>query len=137
MAASADELSKRATSAAAPEVGAAASVSALAMTGLRAVTDLVGHAVELVALESRAAGSALAAAVGLVLGIVVLALTVWGLLIAAAVTALMPHTGVTVALLIVAVATLLGGGALGIFLPRVLRRLSFPGTRRMFRRSGS
>lgn len=136
MAVPADEL-KHAPPSSAPRVGADASITALAMTGLRAATDLVGNFVEIAALESRAAGSALATTVGLALGIAVLGLTVWGLLIAAAVTALMEHTGITLALLIVAGVTLVIGGVLGMFVPRLLRRLSFPSTRRLLRRSDS
>lgn len=134
MAVPAEELTRR-TRPEAPQVGADASLSVLALTGFRAISDLVGHFVELVALESRAAGTALATAVGLGIGIVLLALTVWGLLIAAAVTALTPYTGVTVALLIVAGVNLAIAGLLAVFLPKTLRRLSFPSTRRMFRRS--
>lgn len=119
----------------APDVGAEASLTALAATGFRAIADLVGHAVELVALESRAAGSALATAVGIAFGIALLAVTVWGLLIAAAVTALSAQVGVTLALLIVAGVALLVGGVLALFLPKQFRRLSFPSTRRMLRRS--
>lgn len=137
MAVPADELSKQAPPSSAPRIGADASITALAMTGLRAVADLVGHFVEIAALESRAAGAALATTVGLALGIAVLGLTVWGLLIAAAVTALMEHTGITLALLVVAGVTLMIGGVLGMFLPRVLRRLSFPSTRRILRRDKS
>lgn len=136
MAVPADEVRPR-TQSAPPQVGAEASLAALAATGFRAITDLVGHAVELVALESRAAGSAFATAVGLALGIALLAVTVWGLLIAAAVTALAEQVGITWALLIVAGATLLIGGLLAMFLPKLFQRLSFPGTRRLFRRSGS
>lgn len=133
MAVPAEEL-KRPAAADPPRVGADASVTALAVTGLRALTDLVGHFVELVALESRAAGGALAGAVGLALGIVVLGLTVWGLLIAAAVSALALHTGTPIALLMVAGVTLAAGGVLAMWLPRLLRRLTFPATRRMFKR---
>lgn len=131
MAVPAEEVTRRA----APDVGADASVTALAAGGFRAIADLVGRAVELVALESRAAGSALATAVGIALGIALLAVTVWGLLVAAAVTALSAQLGITLALVIVAVVTLLIGGVLALFLPRQFRRLSFPSTRRMFRRS--
>lgn len=134
MAVPADELTRRARTEPAPQVGADASLSALALTGFRAATELIGHFVELVALESRAAGTALATAVGLGIGIVVLALTVWGLLVAAAVTGLAPYTGVAVALLIVAGVNLVIGGLLALFLPKTLWRLSFPSTRRMFRR---
>ena len=134
MAVPADELRTSSTSAP-PRVGAEASIAALATTGFRAITDLIGHAVELVALESRAAGSAFTTAVGLALGIALLAVTVWGLLIAAAVAALSSQIGVTWALLVVAGVTLVVGGLLALFLPRLFRRLSFPGTRRLFRRS--
>lgn len=135
MAVPAEELTKRTASAAAPSIGADASFAALAVTGFRALSDLVGHFVEMVALESRAAGSALTTAIGLALGIAVLALTVWGLVIAAAVTALASEIGVTLALLLVAGVTLVIGGVLAMFLPRLFRRLSFPSTRRIFRRS--
>lgn len=135
MAVPAEELRQRAAPAAAPDIGAEASITALATTGFRAIADLLGHAVELVALESRAAGSALATAAGIALGIALLAVTVWGLLIAAAVTALSAQVGVTLALVIVAGMTLVIGGVLALFLPKLFRRLSFPSTRRMFRRS--
>lgn len=135
MAVPADELGRRADPA--PRVGADASLAALAATGLRSLTDIVSHFFEVVALESRAAGTALATSIGLIIAIAVLGLTVWGLIIAAAVSALVDTTGMTIALLIVAGGNIVVAGLLGIFLPRMLRRLSFPSTRRMFRRSDS
>lgn len=135
MAVPADELGRRAD--AAPRVGADASLAALAATGLRSLTDIVSHFFEVVALESRAAGTALATSIGLIIAIAVLGLTVWGLIIAAMVSALVDETGMTIALLIVAGGNIVVAGLLGIFLPRMLRRLSFPSTRKMFRRSGS
>lgn len=135
MAVPADELGRRAD--AAPRLGADASLATLAATGLRSLTDIVSHFFEVVALESRAAGTALATSIGLIIAIAVLGLTVWGLIIAAAVSALVDATGMTIALLIVAGGNIVVAGLLGIFLPRMLRRLSFPSTRRMLRRSGS
>lgn len=136
MAVPADELGQRADTTA-PRVGADASLAALAATGLRSLTDIVGNFFEMVALESRAAGTALATSIGLIIAIAVLGLTVWGLVIAAIVSALVDQTGMTMALLIVAGGNVVMVGILGMFLPRTLRRLSFPSTRRLFRRGGS
>lgn len=118
-----------------PRVGAKASVTALLSTGFRSLTDLAGHVAELAALEARAAGMALVTAAAFVLGAALLVLTVWGLLIAAAVSAI-AAAGLDWpwALLIVALINAVLAGALLLFVPRLLRRVSFSGTRRALQR---
>ena len=118
-----------------PRVGAKASVTALLSTGFRSLTDLAANVAELAALEARAAGMALVTAAAFVLGAALLVLTVWGLLIAAAVSAI-AAAGLDWpwALLIVALINAVVAGALLLFVPRLLRRVSFPGTRRALQR---
>lgn len=118
-----------------PRLGAKASLSGLLSIGFRSLTDLASHVAELAALEARAAGMALVTAAALVLGATLLVLTVWGLLIAAAVSAI-AGAGLDWpwALLIVAGINAAVAGVLLVFVPRAWRRVSFPSTRRALQR---
>lgn len=115
-----------------PRVGAATSVSGLAATVFRSARDVAGHTFEIAALESRLAGIALVTMIGLGLGVVVLVLSAWGLLLAAAVRGLM-QAGFepAIAILLVAAANLLVAGALIVITLRLARRLKFSATRRV------
>lgn len=122
----------------APHVGTHASLTGLAATVVRSARDVVGHAFEVAALESRLAGIALAAMAGIALAVVVLVLSSWGLLLAAGVRALMQAgLGATAALLLAAAANLLTAGVLVLIFVRLTRRLKFPATRRVIEKVGS
>ena len=124
--------------ASAPHIGSHASVSSLIATIVRSARDVVVHALEVAALESRLAGLALASIVGTVFGILVLALSAWGLLLAAGVSWL-TTTGISVpaSLLIAAGANVLVAALLALLVPRLARRLMFSATRRVIGRMGS
>lgn len=121
-----------------PRVGAQASLTGLAATAVRSARDVVGRTFEIAALESRLAGTALAAMAGIALAVVVLLLSAWGLLLAAAVAGLM-NAGfeVTAALLLLGAANVLVAGALVLVFLRLTRRLKFPATRRVLEKIGS
>lgn len=122
----------------APTVGTHVSLSALVATMFRSVRDIVVHTAEVAALESRAAGYALAAMAGIAVAILVLLLSTWGLLLAAGVRGLM-ELGMSVggALLVAAAANLAVAVLLGLMIPRLARRLKFSATRRVLGKLGS
>lgn len=115
-----------------PHVGAETSISALVSTIIRSARDVVSHTLEVAALESRLAGIALATIAGIALAIVVLALSTWGLLLAAGVRGLMAlGLGPGAALLIAAAVNLVVAVLLALLVPRLARRLTFSATRRV------
>lgn len=121
-----------------PRLGTDASLSGLAVTAFSAFRDMVVNSLEMVALESRLAGFALAAISGLTVAATVLLLTAWGLSIAAAVAAL-TQAGMKlyIALLLVAAVNLVIAAILIAFVPRLARRLSFQSTRNIFRKDAT
>lgn len=122
----------------APHIGAQASLSALVSTIIRSARDVVLHTFEVAALESRLAGITLAIIGGIALGILVLALSTWGLLLAAGVRGLMDlGLGPGAALLIAAAVNLIVAVVLALMIPRLARRLSFSSTRRVLEKIGS
>lgn len=122
----------------APHVGTQASLSGLAATVIRSARDVVGHTFEIAALESRLAGIALAAMAAIGFAVVVLLLSTWGLLLAAAVRGLMETgMGAVAALLLVAAANLAAAAVLVLIFLRLTRRLKFPATRRVLEKMGS
>ena len=123
---------------AAPRVGSATSLTGLAATVFRSARDVAGHTFEIAALESRLAGVALAAMAGMALGVVVLVLSTWGLLLAAAVRGLVnAGMGLAPALLLVAAANLVVAGVLVVIILRLAQRLKFSATRRVLKSMGS
>jgi hypothetical protein len=122
---------------AAPAVGGSVNLRGLAATALRSARDLTARVVEIAALESRVAGTALTRMAACALAAVFLALTTWGLLIAAGVYGLMTlGLGPGVALSIAAIANLVVAGVLIALIPRLARRLTFPATRRVLEKLG-
>ncbi len=107
-------------------------MSALVSTVIRSARDVVVHTLEVAALESRLAGMTLVTIAGIALGIVVLALSTWGLLLAAGVRGLM-ELGLSpgAALLIAAAVNLIVAVLLALTIPRLARRLMFTATRRV------
>lgn len=126
-----------ATPTGAPSIGAETSLSALVSTVIRSARDIVGHTLEVAALESRLAGITLATIAGIALGIVVLALSTWGLLLAAGVRGLMAlGLGTGSALLVAAAINLVVAVLLALLIPRLGRRLMFSATRRVLGNMG-
>jgi Mg/Co/Ni transporter MgtE len=125
------------TPSAAPTVGAQANLRALAGTAIRSARDVVARLLEIAALESRVAGMALTKMAAAAITAVVLGLTTWGLLVAAAVYALIA-AGVSVgtALLLAALGNLIAAAVLVVLIPRMARRLTFPATRRVLEKIG-
>lgn len=125
------------TAATAPRVGSQTSLTALVATILRSARDVVGHTLEIAALESRLAGTALASIVAIGFIVLVLSLSTWGLLLAAGVFALIA-LGLSpgIALLLAAAATVLLAVLLAFVALRLVRRLSFAATRRVLERIG-
>lgn len=114
-----------------PRVGAQASLTALAATIGRSARDVVAHVAEIAALESRLAGVTLAIMAGAALAAVILVLSAWGLLLAAAVYGLMAAGMAPPAALLVATAiTLVVAGLLLWLIARLVPRLKFAATRR-------
>ena len=121
-----------------PRVGSAASLTGLASTMFRSARDVAGHTLEIAVLESRLAGTALVTIAALGLGAVVLALSTWGLLLAAAVRGLMvAGFGPAAAILIVAAVNLVVAVALILIILRLTRRLKFAATRRVLEKMRS
>ncbi|HEY8554128.1 MAG TPA: phage holin family protein [Burkholderiales bacterium] len=121
-----------------PRVGAKASLTGLAATAARSARDLVGHTLEIALLESRLAGTALATMAGLGFAALVLVLSVWGLLLAAAAYGLMlSGLGPARAMLLLALINLIAAGVLVFVLLRLTKRLNFSATRRALREMGS
>lgn len=118
-----------------PRVGSETSVSGLALTAFSALRDWVTDSLEVAALESRLAGYALAAISAVTVAATLLVLTAWGLLIAAAVAALV-QAGMQLwlALLIVAGINLVAAALLIALVPRISKRLTFQSTRNIFRK---
>ncbi|HEX7045648.1 MAG TPA: phage holin family protein [Burkholderiales bacterium] len=128
--------------AAAPEtparVGAKASLTGLAATAARSARDLVSHTLEIALLESRLAGTALATMAGLGFAALVLVLSAWGLLLAAAARGLMlAGLGPAGAILLLALINLIVAGVLVFVLLRLTKRLNFSATRRVLREMSS
>ncbi|MBI3897081.1 MAG: hypothetical protein HY308_02160 [Gammaproteobacteria bacterium] len=122
---------------AAPTIGANTSLRGLAATALRSARDIVARLVEIAALESRVAGLALVKMVIAAVVATLLAVTTWGLLIAAAVLGLVEFgLALGSALLLAAVVNAVVAGLLIAFLPRLARRLTFPVTRKMLEKIG-
>jgi hypothetical protein len=123
---------------AAPEgarAGAHASLATLAATIGRSARDVVAHVAEIAALESRLAGTTLAIMAGAAVAVVVLVLSAWGLLLAAAVYGLVAAGMSAPAALLVATAlTLLLAGVLLWIILRLVPRLKFAATRRALAR---
>lgn len=119
----------------APRVGEHASLAALAATIGRSARDVVAHVAELAALESRLAGTTLAIMAGAAVAVVILVLSAWGLLLAAAVYGLMA-AGMSppVALLVATAITLAIAGVLLWIILRLVPRLKFAATRRALAR---
>lgn len=116
---------------AAPKTGPEVSLLGLASTGVRSLRDYTGAVLEMAALESRLAGLTLAFIAGLALAVGVLALTTWGLLIAAGVRGLMAlGLSAGVALLVAAAVNAVVAVGLLAIIPRLSRRLTFRATRR-------
>ena len=115
----------------APRIGAHASLTSLAATIGRSARDVVAHVAEIAALESRLAGMTLAIMAGAALAVVILVLSAWGLLLAAAVYGLMT-AGMTppVALLVAVAITLVVAALLVWLILRLVPRLKFAATRR-------
>lgn len=114
-----------------PRVGGQASLTALAATILRSARDLVAQTFEIAALESRLAGIALVAMAGIAIGVMILVLSVWGLLLAAAVYGLMQTgLGPGAALLLAGAVNLAAAGVLILIFLRLMRYLKFSATRR-------
>lgn len=122
---------------AAPTVGAQTSLRALAATAIRSTRDVVARLLEIAALESRVAGMALTKMAAAAVAAVILALTTWGLLVAAGIYGLLTiGIGPGVALLIAAAVNLVVAGLLIAVIPRLGRRLTFPATRRVLEKIG-
>lgn len=121
-----------------PRAAGATSLSGLAATIARSARDVAVHTFEIAALESRLAAVAAVSMVAVGLGILVLALSAWGLLIAAGVGALI-ETGMSVAaaLLLAAAVSLVAAGLLALLFPWLARRMNFSATRRALQRMGS
>lgn len=119
-------------------VGAHASLTSLAATIGRSARDIVAHVAEIAALESRLAGVTLAIMAGAAFAAVILVLSAWGLLVAAAVYGLMA-AGMTppVALLVAVAITLVIAGVLVWLILRLVPRLKFAATRRALAKVGS
>ncbi len=110
-------------------------LGALASAGIQSVRQLATDFLDLVAMESRLAGLALAVTAGLGAAAALLLTTAWLLLIAAGVRALVAATGLSldVALLLVAGINVIIAGTLIALIPRIARHLAFNATRRMLR----
>lgn len=121
----------------APAVGASVSLRGLAATVLRSARDVTARLLEIAALESRLAGTALTQMAAAAMAAIILALTTWGLLIAAGVYGLMAAgLGPASSLLLAALANAIVAGVLIAFIPRLARRLTFPATRRVLEKLG-
>jgi hypothetical protein len=121
----------------APTVGASVNLRGLAATALRSARDILARVVEIAALESRVAGMALTRMAAAALAAIILALTTWGLLIAAGVYGLLAAgLGPASSLLLAAFANAIVAGLLIAFIPRLARRLTFPATRRVLEKLG-
>lgn len=137
MVASAESVTKRSPGAvaAAPRIGADAGLTGLALAAFAALREFAASSLEIVALESRLAGSALATIAGLAVAAVLLALTAWGLGIAAVVAALIQSDiSLWAALAIVAGINIALAAVLVAFMPRLARRLGFQSTRGIFKK---
>lgn len=122
----------------APHIGGRTSLTALASTIFRSARDVVVHTFEVAALESRVAGTAIATIAGLAFAILILALSTWGLLLAAGVRGLMAlGLGVGTSLLIVAAVNVALAVVMGLLIPRLARKTQFPATRRLLNKMGS
>lgn len=123
---------------AAPRTGSEASLLGLASTGARSLRDYAAAVMEMVALESRLAGLTLAFIAGLAFAAVVLALSSWGLLVAAGVRGLMALGLSTGAALLVAAAVnaIVAAGLIPVIM-RLARRLTFRATRRALKGESS
>lgn len=114
------------------------SLTGLAAHALRSARNVVGHVLEVAALESRLATTTLAVMVAVAVAVAVLALTVWGLLVAAGVSALV-EVGWDVApsLLVAALVNLVAAVLLVVLIVRLGRRMLFTATRRVLAKLGS
>jgi hypothetical protein len=123
----------------APPIGAETSLTGLLATIVRSARDVGLHVLEVMALESRLAGVALAGIVGVGVGIVVTLISAWGLLLAAGVS-WMVDAGLAVgaALLVAAAANLVIAVLLAaLVVPWLARRMMFSATRRVIGKMGS
>lgn len=122
----------------APRVAGQTSLAGLAATIVRSARDVVGHTFEVAALESRLAGTTLVVMAAIAVAVVVLVLSTWGLLLAAAVRGLMEAGfGAVAGLLLVGAANLLAAGLLVLVFLRLMPRLKFSATRRVLEKMGS
>lgn len=121
-----------------PRVAGQTSLAGLAATIVRSARDVVGHTFEVAALESRLAGTTLVVMAAIAVAVVVLVLSTWGLLLAAAVRGLMEAGfGAVAGLLLVGAANLLAAGVLVLVFLRLMPRLKFSATRRVLEKMGS
>ncbi len=113
-------------------VGAPTSLTGLAATVFRSARDVIGHTVEIAALESRLAGMALAAMAAIAVAVMVLVLSAWGLLLAAAAGGLMAADwSAGAALSLIAALNLVVAGVLALIFLRLTSHLKFSATRRV------